>query len=209
MACGADTICLLGRSFLGQTAATGLVALKTPASEGYVEDCDTGGIKEVWVLYSQNLCALRADLCQRVSSHGILAAARKISFSSRSMCPFRGVLPISFPLPRLPVACAATCHLAKHHAICNLDDASKHGGTCRVQQRLQEGPDLYFAVKGTRLCDPSDKFRTAKVNVASLITQAMQHAGATMLSSPLLPAMVLTSTCCGINSTNNLVWLSA
>ena len=37
--------------------------------------------------------------------------------------------------------------------------------------------------------------------MASLVTQAMQRAGATVLSYPLLPAMVLTSTCCGINST--------
>ena len=39
------------------------------------------------MLYSQNLCSLQAEFCQCVSSHGILAAARKVSFSSLFRVP--------------------------------------------------------------------------------------------------------------------------
>ena len=83
------------------------------------------------------------------------------------------------------MACAAACYLAKHHATCNLDDASQHGGTCRVQERLQQGPDITVGRQGHNTSWPSRHVQDCQGKSGKLVTQAMQRARATVLSSHL------------------------
>ena len=76
------------------------------------------------MLYSQNLCSLQAEFCQCVSSHGIWLLPGKSAFLPCSMCPFRSVLPLSFPprlmLPRSQAACGMCSCLLSGQASCYL-----------------------------------------------------------------------------------------